>query len=240
MNVWLEEETFKMLAPDAPIVKPLGRKTIEHKLREENKGIKNGKRYPKYWGQSKVIGFIFDVVSAAEVERLVREVIKWEGKTRRVSVLKKNKTLKRRLSEIKKTLVQKKKEEAKTNQELRKAPFSFVICYNCRGKRHTMKSCTSASRAVSKKIERKAVTVDKGKKRVKIIDEDGFTKVVHTQRTPSPTPGPAPKSPAPELRIVELKSDWDEIEEEKTKKLVKKAEQDGWKVKGPLTSPSRS
>ena len=42
-----------------------------------------------------------------------------------------------------------------------------------------MKSCTSTSRAVSKKIKRKAETSDKGKKKVKIIDEDGFTKVVN-------------------------------------------------------------
>ena len=28
----------------------LGRKEIGHKLREENKTIKNRKRYPKYWG----------------------------------------------------------------------------------------------------------------------------------------------------------------------------------------------
>ena len=43
-----------------------------------------------------------------------------------------------------------------------------------------MKSYTSASRAVSKKIERKAELVDKGKKRVKIIDDDRCTKVVNT------------------------------------------------------------
>ena len=102
-----------------------------------------------------------------------------------------------------------------------------------------MKSCTSASKAVSKKIERKAVTIDKWKKRMKIIDNDGFIKVVNTQRTPSPTPGPAPKTPVPELKIVELRLDWDEIEEEKTKKLVEREEKDGWKVKEPLTGPSR-
>ena len=102
-----------------------------------------------------------------------------------------------------------------------------------------MKSCSSASRAVSKKIERKEGAGNKNKKRVKIIDDEGFTKVVNTQRTPSPTPGPALKTPIPEPRIVELVSDWDKIEEAKTKKLVKKAEKDGWKVKGPLTGPSR-
>ena len=43
-----------------------------------------------------------------------------------------------------------------------------------------MKSCTLASRAVSKETERKAESADKGKKRVKIINDDGFTKVVNT------------------------------------------------------------
>ena len=101
-----------------------------------------------------------------------------------------------------------------------------------------MKSYTSASKAVSKKIERRAEPVDKGKKRMMIINDDGFTKVVNTQRTPSPTPGPALKTPIIELKIVELVSDWAEIEEEKTKVLVERVERDGWKVKRPLTGPS--
>ena len=33
MNVWPEEDTYKLLVPDAPIVKPLGRKAIGQKLR---------------------------------------------------------------------------------------------------------------------------------------------------------------------------------------------------------------
>ena len=49
-------------------------------------------------------------------------------------------------------------------------------------------------------------------KRVKIIDDDGFTKVVNTERTSSPTPGLAPKTLVPKPRIVELRLDWDEIE----------------------------
>ena len=39
MNVWPEEEIFKMLVPDVPMVKPLGRKAIGQKLREKNKEI---------------------------------------------------------------------------------------------------------------------------------------------------------------------------------------------------------
>ena len=56
----------------------------------------------------------------------------------------------------------------------------LVIGYNCVERRHTIKSCTSASRAVSKKIEKRTVSVDKGKKKVKIIDEDRFTEVNNT------------------------------------------------------------
>ena len=63
-----------------------------------------------------------------------------------------------------------------------------MICYNYGGRRNTIKSGTSDSRVVYKKIERKAVSADKGKKRMKIIDDDRFTKVVNTQRTLSLTP----------------------------------------------------
>ena len=162
---------------------------------------------------------------------------------RKVSVLRKEEggRPKTTLTHPKKSLVQMKKKEMinKGDNQPKKAPFSFVICYNCGGKGYTRKSSTSASRAVFKKIERKAKSMEKGKKRVKIIDEDGFTKVVNTQSTSSPTPGPAPKTPIPEPRIVELKSDCDEIKEVKVKMMVEKVEKDGWKVKGPLTGPSR-
>ena len=91
--------------------------------------------------------------------------------------------------------------------EPRKAPFSFMNYYNCGGKEHSMKSCISASRTVSKKIKKKTEAADKRKKMVRIIDDDKFTKVVNTQRTLSPMPGPAPKTPIPEPRMVELVSD---------------------------------
>ena len=112
-----------------------------------------------------------------------------------------------------------------------------MTSYNCRGKGHSTKSCRPASRAVSKKIERKEEPVAKRKKRMKVINDNGFGKVVNTQRTPSPTPGPALKTPIPELRIVKLVSDWDEVQVVKTKVLVEKTEKDRWKVKGPLTGP---
>ena len=89
-----------------------------------------------------------------------------------------------------------------------------------------MKSCTSSSRVEYKKIERKVVLVDKWKKKVRIIDDDGFTKVVNTQRTMSTTLRPAPKTSIPEPRIVELVSDWNKVEVAKTKALVEKTGQD--------------
>ena len=61
-------------------------------MREENKDIKDGKRFLKYWGQSKVTGFIFDLIGVAEAERLMKQGIRWEGKARRVSVLRKGET----------------------------------------------------------------------------------------------------------------------------------------------------
>ena len=47
--MWPEEQTFKILIPDAPMVKPIGRKVISQKLLKENKEFKSRKRYLKYW-----------------------------------------------------------------------------------------------------------------------------------------------------------------------------------------------
>ena len=128
MNVWPEEDIFKMLVPDAPMVKLLGRKAISQKLRDENKEIKNGKRFPKYWGQAKVTGFIFDVIESTEAERLVKKGIRWEEKTRRVSVLRRGEMEKTPSAPTapRKTLVQTKKKEKvnKGGQQPKKAPFS--------------------------------------------------------------------------------------------------------------------
>ena len=60
--------------------KLLGRKVIGEKSKEGNKDNKNRKRYLKYWGQVKVTGFMFDVIEAAEAERVVKSRIKWEGR----------------------------------------------------------------------------------------------------------------------------------------------------------------
>ena len=52
MNMWSGEEIFKLLLPDAPMIKSLGRKAIGKKLKKENIEIKKRKRYSKYWRQS--------------------------------------------------------------------------------------------------------------------------------------------------------------------------------------------
>ena len=77
-------------------------------------------------------------------------------------------------------MVYKKHEEIKKREQLlRRASLLFVICYNCGGKECAIKSCMSASRKVCKKSERSAVSVDSRKKKVKIIDDDGFSKLVN-------------------------------------------------------------
>lgn len=50
-------------------------------------------------------GFIFDVVGATEAERLVKNSIKWEGKIRRVLVLRKGEEGRYRPALLKKVLV---------------------------------------------------------------------------------------------------------------------------------------
>lgn len=147
---------------------------------------------------------------------------------RRVLVLEKEEVGKQKTAFLPKTLVQKRKKEGKKEgQKTNKGSFSFVICYNCRGKEHSMKSYTSASRAMSKKIEMRAGPVDKGNQKVKIMNKGWFTKVVNTEKTPSPTPGPARKTPVPELRIVELVSNCDEGEAAMTKRIVEIVERNG-------------
>lgn len=129
---------------------------------------------------------IFDVIGGAEVERLVKNGIKWEGRIRRVSVLREWVSEKKRMTPPKKVLVQKRKEEAKKGgHQPSKVSFSFGICSNCGGKGHSMKTYTSASKAVFKKIQKKLKLAQKWKKKLKIIDDDGFNKVVNTQRITS-------------------------------------------------------
>ena len=89
MKVWLEEEIFKMLVSGSPMLKPLERKAIGMKLKEKNRDWKERRRFLKYWGESKLMGFTWDTIGAAEAERLEKNSIKSEGKIRKVSVLRK-------------------------------------------------------------------------------------------------------------------------------------------------------
>ena len=124
--------------------------------------------------------------------------------------------------------IQKKtKEVKKGGQQPSKSPFSFVIYYNSKGKGYSMKGYTSASRVVCKKIERRGQLAEKGKNSMKIMDDNGFTKVVNTQRSLRPTLEAALKTPIPEPRIVLWVLNWDEVEATKTKAIVERAERDG-------------
>ena len=98
------------------------------------------------------------------------------------------------------------KEVKKGEQQASKACFLFFIRYNCGEKEQTMKRCMASSRVLSKKIERNAVTMDNGKKKVKIINIERFTKGVNSKRTPSPTQGPALKTTVLEQRICYVSS----------------------------------
>ena len=101
-------------------------------------------------------GFIFNVIGAAEAERLGKNGIKWKGKIRKILVLNKWDSGKQNATPPKKGLTQKRKEKVKKGRHhLNKASFTFVICYNYMGKEYSMKSYTSGRRAVSKKSERR-------------------------------------------------------------------------------------
>ena len=73
-----------------------------------------------------------------------------------------------------------------------------------------MKSGTSASSAVWTKIIRKSMSVDKVNK-VKVIDDDRFTKVANAQKTLSLAPGLAPKTPVPKVQSWELLDEEEEV-----------------------------
>lgn len=62
------------------------RKALAEKLREENKGLKGGKRMPKAWGAVKATGFTFDAAHAEEAASLVKNGIIWDRKSRKVAM----------------------------------------------------------------------------------------------------------------------------------------------------------
>ena len=89
-------------------------------------------------------------------------------------------------------------------QQPSKATVSFLVYYNCRGKRHGIKSCLAANRAMFKMLDRKHMLMNKGMNKLKIINKDGFLKVRNTARTPSPNPKAATKILVSKLRMLEL------------------------------------
>jgi len=176
LNAWMaDEKTVRMLMPAAPSKVARGRRDIGKKLREENKDMKTGHRFPKVWGGARTTGLTFDAADHAEAKRLVEKGVMWEGTRRQVQMLDTNK-----IGEFKHSPPPQKKEEKKgkmgekkipvqantntntrgnngnnnKNQQGRQQtpPWSNVICYNCEGRGHKRESCSSASRAASARI----------------------------------------------------------------------------------------
>jgi len=176
LNVWMEnEKTVRMLMPAAPSKVVRGRRDIGKKLREENKDMKMGHRFPKVWGGARTTGLTFDVADHTEAKRLVEKGVMWKGTRRQVQMMDTNK-----MGEFKHSSPPQKKEEKKAktgekktsaqvntntntsnnnnnnnnnkNQQA-KQPLSpycpNVVCYNCDGRGNKRESCSSASRAAS-------------------------------------------------------------------------------------------
>jgi len=176
LNAWMaDKKTMRMLMPAAPSKVARGRRDIGKKLREENKEIKTGHRFPKVWGGARTTGLTFDAADHAEAKRMVEKGVVWEGARRQVQMMDTNK-----MGEFKHSPPQKKEEkkgktgEKKTSAQVNKNTngtnnnnnnnkgqqgkqqtplyWSNVICYNCNGKGHKRESCSSASRAASARI----------------------------------------------------------------------------------------
>jgi len=170
LNVWMaDEKSVRMLMPAAPSKVVSGRRDIGKKLREENKEMKTGHRFPKVWGGARTTGLTFDAADHTEAKRLVEKGVMWEGTQRQVQMMDTNK-----MGEFKHSPPPQKKEEKKgktgqkktssqvnTNTNNNKGQqgkqqtpqyWSNVICYNCNGKGHKRESSSSASRAASARI----------------------------------------------------------------------------------------
>jgi len=172
LNAWMEDEKVtRMLMPAAPSKVVRGRRYIGKKLREENKDMKTGHRFPKLWGGARTTGLTFDAADHTEAKKLVEKWVMWEWLRRQVQMMDTNK-----MGEFKHSPPLQKKEEKKgktgekktsaqvnnnTNSNNNKGQqgkqqtpqyWSNVICYNCNGKGHKRESCSSASRAASAHI----------------------------------------------------------------------------------------
>jgi len=174
LNAWMaDEKTVRMLMPAAPSKVARGRRDIGKKLREENKEMKTGHRFPKVWGGARVTGLTFDEADHMEAKRLVEKGVMWEGARRQVQMMDTNK-----MGEFKHSPLPQKKVEKKGKTEGKKTSgqvntntntnsnnsnkgqgkqqtpqyWSNIICYNCNGKGHKRESYSSASRATSTRI----------------------------------------------------------------------------------------
>jgi len=86
-----DEKITRMLMPAAPSKMARGRKDIGKKLREENKGMKTGHRFPKVWGGTRTTRLTFDAADHAEAKKLVEKGVMWEGVRRQVQMMDTNK-----------------------------------------------------------------------------------------------------------------------------------------------------
>jgi len=161
-----------MLMPAAPAKVARVRRDIRKKLREENKDMKTGHRFPKLWGGSRITGLTFDAADYTEAKKLVEKGVIWEGARRQVQMMDTNK-----MGEFKHSSPPQKKEEKKGKTGEKKAfmqvnntnnnnnnnkgqqgkqqtpqYWSNVICYNCNGKGHKRESCSSANRSASARV----------------------------------------------------------------------------------------
>jgi len=175
LNAWMaDEKTVRMLMSVAPSKVARGRRDIGKKLREENKEMKTGHRFPKVWGGARTTGLTFVAADHTEAKRLVEKGVMWEGARTQVQMMDTNKMGEFKYSpppqkrEEKKGKTGEKKTSAQVNtntntnnnnnnkgqQGKGKTPQYWfnVICYNCNGKGHKRESCSSTSRAASVRI----------------------------------------------------------------------------------------
>jgi len=109
LNAWMaDEKPVRMLMPAALSKVARGRRDIGKKLREENKEMKTGHRFPKAWGGARTTGLTFDAADHTEAKRLVKKGVMWEGVRRQVQEMDINK-----MGEFKHSPPPQKKEEKK-------------------------------------------------------------------------------------------------------------------------------
>jgi len=109
LNIWIEDERIvRILMPVVPSKVARGRKDIGKKLREENKKMSTGHRFPKTWGGSRTTGLTFDAADHTEAKKLVEKGVMWEGTRRQVQMMDTNK-----MGEFKHSPPLQKKEEKK-------------------------------------------------------------------------------------------------------------------------------